>query len=435
MMLGYELDLALRSFRRNKVLTLLMVLAIALGIGAAMTTLTVYTILAADPLPGRSDRLYIVHLDPYEAADYVPGEEPTDQLTRYDAEALLREKRADRQALMTGGFVAIQPEQSSLQPFRTEARFTSADFFAMFGTPFASGGGWSAADDEARARVAVISQALARKLFGAADAIGRVVRMGGADFRIVGVMAPWRPVPHFYDLYFGKYAEAENVFVPFSTSRDLKLERMGTLNCWGRQRSKDLTSLEASCVWMQYWVQLDSADKVAAYRRYLDDYSAQQKAAGRYERPPNTRLYDVMQYLRVQEVVPEDVRLQVWLAFGFLGVCLLNTVGLLLAKCLRRSPEIGVRRALGASRRRIFLQFLVEAGVIGLAGGALGLVVTLLGLWGVRHNGEAFASLASLDLAMLGTNFAIALAASLAAGLLPAWRACEVTPALQLKSQ
>ena len=78
-----------------------------------------------------------------------------------------------------------------------------------------------------------------------------------------------------------------------------------------------------------------------------------------------------MDYLRVQSVVPEDVRLQVWLAFGFLGVCLLNTVGLLLAKCLRRSPEIGVRRALGASRRRIFVQFLVEAGVIGLAGGAL----------------------------------------------------------------
>jgi putative ABC transport system permease protein len=434
-MLGYELDLAFRSFRRNKVLTLLMVLAIALGIGAAMTTLTVYTILAADPLPGRSQNIYIVHLDPQELLDYVPGEEPQDQLTRFDAEALLRDKRADRQALMTGGFVAIEPEQRAQQPFRTEARFTSADFFAMFATPFASGGGWSAADDESRARVAVISQALGRRLFGGADAVGRTVRMGGADFRVVGVMAPWRPVPHFYDLYFGKYAEAENVFVPFSTSRELKLERMGTLNCWGTQRTKDLTSLEASCVWIQYWVELGSAAKAAAYKQYLDDYSAQQKAAGRYERPPNTRLYDVMQYLRVQQVVPEDVRLQVWLAFGFLGVCLLNTVGLLLAKCLRRSPEIGVRRALGASRRRIFLQFLVEAGVIGLAGGALGLVVALLGLWGVRHNGQAFAPLASLDLAMLGTNFAIALVASLAAGLLPAWRACEVTPALQLKSQ
>jgi len=434
-MLGHELELALRSFKRNRVLTLLMVLAIALGIGATMTTLTVYSTLAADPLPGRSGQTYIVHLDPQDGDDYVPGEEPPDQLTRYDAEALLRDKRADRQALMTGGYVAIEPEQATLQPFRTEARFTSADFFAMFGTPFVAGAGWSAADDDARARVTVISQSLARKLFGSGDAVGRTVRIGGSDFRVVGVMAPWRPVPHFYDLYVGKYAEAENVFVPFSTSRDLRLDRTGNLNCWGSQRARDETSLEARCVWIQYWVQLDSAAKVAAYRRYLDDYSSQQKAAGRYQRPPNARLYDVMEFLRVQEVVPEDVRLQVWLAFGFLAVCLLNTVGLLLAKCLRRSPEIGVRRALGASRRRIFVQFLVEAGVVGLAGGALGLLVALLGLWGVRHNGQAFGPLVSLDLPMLGLNFVIALVASLAAGLLPAWRACQVMPALQLKSQ
>jgi len=434
-MLGHELELAVRSFKRNQVLTLLMVLAIALGIGATMTTLTVYSTLAADPLPGRSGQTYIVHLDPQDGDDYVPGEEPPDQLTRYDAEALLRDKRADRQALMTGGYVAIEPEQATLQPFRTEARFTSADFFAMFGTPFVAGAGWSAADDDARARVTVISQSLARKLFGSGDAVGRTVRIGGADFRVVGVMAPWRPVPHFYDLYVGKYAEAENVFVPFSTSRDLRLDRTGNLNCWGSQRARDETSLEARCVWIQYWVQLDSAAKVAAYRRYLDDYSSQQKAAGRYQRPPNARLYDVMEFLRVQEVVPEDVRLQVWLAFGFLAVCLLNTVGLLLAKCLRRSPEIGVRRALGASRRRIFVQFLVEAGVVGLAGGALGLLVALLGLWGVRHNGQAFGPLVSLDLPMLGLNFVIALVASLAAGLLPAWRACQVMPALQLKSQ
>jgi len=94
-----------------------------------------------------------------------------------------------------------------------EARFTSADFFAMFGTPFVSGGGWSAADDESRARVAVISQALARQLFGASDAVGKTARIGGADFRIVGVMAPWRAVPHFYDLKAKTYVRAIQGFL------------------------------------------------------------------------------------------------------------------------------------------------------------------------------------------------------------------------------
>jgi putative ABC transport system permease protein len=134
-------------------------------------------------------------------------------------------------------------------------------------------------------------------------------------------------------------------------------------------------------------------------------------------------------------VVPSDVRLQVYLAFGFLLVCLVNTVGLMLAKFLRRSGELGVRRALGASRRNVFAQLLVESGVIGLAGGLGGLVLALLGLWAVRHQPSDYAELAKLDPAMLLTTFVLAVGASLLAGLLPAWRACQITPALQLKSQ
>jgi putative ABC transport system permease protein len=54
-MFGYYLNLAVRSFKRNKALTVLMVLAIALGIGASMTTLTVFHVLSGDPIPEKSD--------------------------------------------------------------------------------------------------------------------------------------------------------------------------------------------------------------------------------------------------------------------------------------------------------------------------------------------------------------------------------------------
>ena len=102
---------------------------------------------------------------------------------------------------------------------------------------------------------------------------------------------------------------------------------------------------------------------------------------------------------------------------------------------LRRSGEIGVRRALGAPRMEIFKQCLMEAGVIGLTGGVLGLGFAWLGLWGVRQQPADYASLAHLDPAMLLLTFALALLASLLAGVLPAWRAMQVTPAIQLKSQ
>src|SRR5437868_6307574 len=91
----YYLDLARRSFGRSRVLTALMVVAIALGIGTSMTMLTVLHILSGDPLPGKSDRTFNVQLDAATRGDYRPGEEPELQLTRYDAEALLRARRAD----------------------------------------------------------------------------------------------------------------------------------------------------------------------------------------------------------------------------------------------------------------------------------------------------------------------------------------------------
>ena len=433
-MLTYYFNLALRSFRRNRVLTALMVLAIALGIGAAMTTLTVFTVLSGDPLPGKSHALFYPQIEPRLAN--TSDAEPPKQLTRQDAETLLREARGDRQAMMTGGHVAIEPEVAGVDPFFASARYTSSDFFPMFDAPFRHGSGWDSTVDERRARVAVISSELNEKLFGGEDSVGRTLQLDQATFHVVGVLDAWRPVPMFYDIYSDNYGDVEQVFLPFSTSRDLDMARSGSMDCFRPQDpgQRD-TDLGAGCVWIQYWVQLDTPARAADYRHYLANYSEQQRAAGRFELPPNVRLRNLMGWLDFNGVVPGDVRLQVWLAFGFLLVCLVNTVGLLLAKFLRRSGEIGVRRALGASRRDIFIQCLVEAGTVGLAGGMLGLALAGLGLWAVRQQPASYAELAHLNPAMLLLTFVLALAASLLAGLLPAWRAMQVTPAIQLKSQ
>ena len=305
--------------------------------------------------------------------------------------------------------------------------------------PFQYGAGWSAEQDARHGRVAVISKPLNEKLFGGADSTGKTVRFGGVDFQVVGVIDEWRPTPKFYDLNSNRYGEAEQAYVPFSTSRDLRMDRNGSMNCWRSDGNNDdpegETGVNAPCSWIQYWVELDAAGKADAYRQYLVNYSDQQRAAGRFERPTNVRLRSVMEWLDFKRVVPSDVRMQVWLAFGFLLVCLLNTVGLLLAKFMRRASEIGVRRALGASRRAIFAQCLVEAGTVGLAGGILGLGLAQLGLWAIRQQPTGFSDILQLDATMLLATFALAILASVLAGLLPAWHACQVTPAIQLKSQ
>src|SRR6202000_2410353 len=100
--------------------------------------------------------------------------------------------------------------------------------------------------------------------------------------------------------------------------------------------------------------------------------------------PTSARLDGLLPWLRAKKLVPEDVQLQLWLAIGFLAVCMTNIVLLLRPKSPRRRREISVRRALGARRGDIFIQFSVEAGLVGVAGGLLGLALAQLGLWGVR---------------------------------------------------
>jgi putative ABC transport system permease protein len=431
-MFAYYLDLARRSFRRNVALTVLMVLAIAFGIGASMTTLTVLHVLAVDPIPGKSHHLYYVQLDPRKALGQRPDDEPNRQSTRLDAENLLRAARADHQAMMTGGNAAIEPQRAGLTPFYADGRWTSADFFTMFRVPFVRGEAWTAQDDAASAHVVVISRALAEKVFGSVDVVGRPLRVEGSDMRVLGVTDNWRPTPHFYDLNVKTYGPGEELFVPFTTSRELKLSRSGSMNCW--DENEDSEAVGAPCEWIQFWVELDSPAKAAAYKQFLVSYSEEQLRAGVYQRKPNVQLRDVIEWLDFNEVVPRDAKLQTWIALGFLLVCLINTVGLLLTKFMRRSAEIGVRRALGASKRSIFVQLLVEAGAIGVVGGVIGLGLAWTGLWAVHHQPVDYAELAELDLPMLVATFALAIATSLLAGLFPAWRGCQITPAVQLKS-
>jgi putative ABC transport system permease protein len=114
---------------------------------------------------------------------------------------------------------------------------------------------------------------------------------------------------------------------------------------------------------------------------------------------------------------------------------LVNTVALLLAKFLRRSGEIAVRRALGASRAAIYTQFLIEAGVIGAGGGLLGLLLTAIGVLSVGLVMPAhLAALARIDTALLMLTLLLAMAATLLAAVYPTYRASRIPPALQLKT-
>ena len=98
-MFGYYFNLAMLSLKRNKVLTALMVLTIALGIGTSMTTLTVMHVLSGDPIPQKSAQLFRVRMNVFPDDAFKRGDRVPDNLTRRDAEALLHDARGDRRVL------------------------------------------------------------------------------------------------------------------------------------------------------------------------------------------------------------------------------------------------------------------------------------------------------------------------------------------------
>ncbi len=132
-MFRYYVKLGSLSIQKNPVLSGLMVAAIAIGIGACMTIVTVFYIMSGDPIPQKSDQLYFVQLDnwdPNEAAD--EPNEPPDQVTYLDATALMSAGKARRQVVSYSIGRILQPQDEGALPFQVQGRGTSADFFSMF---------------------------------------------------------------------------------------------------------------------------------------------------------------------------------------------------------------------------------------------------------------------------------------------------------------
>ena len=437
-MFAYYLELALRSLKRSPGLTVLMVLAIGFGVAATMTSWSVFRAVSGDPIPWKSAQLFVPQIDMWGPNGRSPDGEPPNAMDYTDAIALMRDHRAKRQSAMYQISPSIVPADPRKHPLNVSGHAVYGEFFPMLDVPFKYGNGWSASDDTNRAQVVVIGEKLNQKLFGGADSVGKIVNVEGRDYRVVGVLDHWNPQPRFYDVVNsgGFSTGTDDVFMPFQTAIQADISNDGNTNCNAVPDESGFVGLQHSaCVWIAFMVELDDAEAVQAYRNYLDGYARGQQQAGRFAWAPNNRLRDVPEWLDNQQVVPSDTKVSLLVALGLLLVCLVNTVGLLLAKFLRRSSEIGVRRALGAPRAAIYTQFLTEAGIVGAAGGVLGLVLTGVGVasvgWVLPRD---IAALARLDVSLLLLTVLVAVVATMLAGLYPTYRASRVQPAWQLKS-
>ena len=438
-MLAYQLRIAAASLRRTPVLSALLVAGIALGVAVATTFVTTFHVMASDPIPDKSRQLFYVQVDnwtPERPWDRDRPEEPPDQLSWRDSQNLLASALPTRQTASFKADLTVHPASRDERPFRALTRVTRPDFFEMFEVPFLYGGPWDEAAEADRAPVVVLEEETNRKLFGGEDSVGETVRIEDRLFTVVGVVAPWSPRPKFFDVTNGALEDPEALYVPLSLTPEMEIRTTGNTSNWKPWDGEEFADfLESESIWLQMWVELPTAEARQEYEDFLAAYVREQQAVGRLTRPVNNRLRDVREWMTVSEVVPPEAKTMLIIGLLFLLVCAINLVGILLGKFLGRAPEVGVRRALGASRGAVFAQHLVECEVVGLLGGAVGIVLSAVVLRVLNRLFSEDLELFALDLTMLGAGVALALVAGLVAGLYPAWRICRVAPATYLKQQ
>ena len=96
-----------------------------------------------------------------------------------------------------------------------QLRVTSHEFFPMFDVPFEYGQGWDAAADEGPQPVVVLSHETNEKVFGGENSVGRTLKLGKVEYRVVGVLEPWAPSPKFFDLNNGSFEDPEDAYIPY----------------------------------------------------------------------------------------------------------------------------------------------------------------------------------------------------------------------------
>jgi len=437
-MLSYYFQLAWLNLKKTPVLSSLMVLAIAIGIGSCMTSITIHYLMSADPIPNKSDKLFYVRMDNVGLNN--TGLEdgwPPHTLTWNDAVKLFQDAQAPRQTFMD--YTASVVETQGKEPYVASIRLTTGDFFPLFDVPFQYGQGWSRQDDLNEEQVMVITHELNQILFDGQNSVGKEINYRDRIFKVIGVLKPWAPSPRFYDPGFNAdkaFEKPEDIFLPILLKKTMQLPSYSTGWCWKEPDSDDyLSALLSECSRFLFWVELADDLQKQEYMDYLERYVMQQKEFGRFERPMNNRLSNVMEHLAYHKVVSEDNKILMWLSFMFLLVCLLNTVTLMLSKLNHRTTEIALRRALGANKQQLFNQCITESVLIGLIGSLLGLVFTWLGLRFVESNyGNLVQELSNLDPLLISATILLSIASAIGAALYPTYKACNTDPAPQLKA-
>ena len=395
--------LAFGAIRRNTMRSALTVLGILIGVAAVVIVVALGE--------GASEKVG-GEIDAFAANAIFISPQPTQQsgvrsrgvgrLTEADGKAIAREAVSVAGVapfLSTMGQVVYADKNTA-----TSFYGVTLDYFPIRKFTLSKGSLWTENDEVLKTKVCVLGPTVAQNLFGTEDPIGRVIRIGRAPYRVLGVLAPRGTSP------FGEDQD-DRLFVPIGSFR-ARIARSypGRVDMLIAAATSENTSQRAQ----------DQIISILRQRHHIPE-----------GREPDFVVNTQAEFRKTQQAITGVLQL---LLIGIAAVSLvvggIGVMNIMLVSVAERTREIGIRMAIGAREGDILWQFLVEALVLSLIGGALGIAVgagVTIGLgraldWNTTPSAGAIA-IAVLTSGLIGIGF----------GFLPARRAAQLDPIVALR--
>ncbi len=393
--------IALQGLAANKLRAMLTMLGIIIGVGAVITMIAVgqgARQKTLDQIQALGTNVLIIQSGQTKSGGVFGGAGSSRNITFDDLDAI--RKKCPAVAAVSGEDITPAQVKGGKTNTNTSVIGIGADYADIRNFSVADGRAFTPRDIRARSPVCILGAKVATDFFKDKSPLNLRVYINSGSYRVVGVMARKGQV--------GSQDADDQVFLPLSTFQD----KLGRWWWHGRVATADIQALDAG--------KMDEASaQITALMRQLH-----------HRKPEEPDDITINNQAEIAAVAEQTTRTFTFLLASIAGVSLLvggiGIMNIMLVSVTERTREIGVRKAIGAKRRDILWQFLIESIVLSLLGGVIGIALGVCGALLLGHVSADYTPILTLPPILLAFGFAAAV--GIFFGFYPAQKASRLSP-------